>query len=47
MSEEVKQRVFNYMFTTKPVGKGIGLEMAIADQIVGEKHVGILKLILL
>ncbi|MEH2161368.1 MAG: ATP-binding protein [Nostoc sp.] len=40
MSEEVKQRVFDYMFTTKPVGKGIGLGMAIAYQIVVEKHAG-------
>jgi two-component system NtrC family sensor kinase len=40
MSEEVKQRVFDYMFTTKPVGKGIGLGMAIAYQIVVDKHAG-------
>ncbi|WP_265272442.1 sensor histidine kinase [Nostoc sp. KVJ3] len=40
MSEEVKQRVFDYMFTTKPVGKGIGLGMAIAYQIIVEKHTG-------
>ncbi|MFN6464804.1 MAG: ATP-binding protein [Nostoc sp. DedVER02] len=40
MSKEVKQRVFDYMFTTKPVGKGIGLGMAIAYQIVVEKHAG-------
>ncbi len=40
MSEDVKQRVFDYMFTTKPVGKGIGLGMAIAYQIVVDKHTG-------
>jgi two-component system, NtrC family, sensor kinase len=40
ISEDVKQRVFDYMFTTKPVGKGIGLGMAIAYQIVVEKHAG-------
>ncbi|OYE02637.1 sensor histidine kinase [Nostoc sp. 'Peltigera membranacea cyanobiont' 232] len=40
MSEEVKQRVFDYMFTTKPVGKGIGLGMAIAYQIIVDKHAG-------
>lgn len=30
MSEDVKKRVFDHMFTTKSVGKGIGLGMAIA-----------------
>ncbi|WP_414574008.1 sensor histidine kinase [Nostoc sp. CCY 9925] len=40
MCEDVKQRVFDHMFTTKPVGKGIGLGMAIAYQIVVEKHAG-------
>ncbi|MEH2351807.1 sensor histidine kinase [Nostoc sp.] len=43
MSEEVKQRVFDYMFTTKPVGKGIGLGMAIAYQIVVDKHRGTIE----
>jgi signal transduction histidine kinase len=40
MSEDVKHRVFDHMFTTKPVGKGIGLGMAIAYQIVVDKHRG-------
>ncbi|MEH2232861.1 MAG: ATP-binding protein [Nostoc sp.] len=44
MSEEVKQRVFDYMFTTKPVGKGIGLGMAIAYQIVVDKHQGTIEI---
>ncbi|MDZ8221502.1 sensor histidine kinase [Nostoc sp. ChiVER01] len=43
MSEDVKQRVFDYMFTTKPVGKGMGLGMAIAYQIVVDKHAGIIE----
>ena len=43
MSEEVTQRVFDYMFTTKPVGKGIGLGMAIAYQIVVDKHQGTIE----
>ncbi|ACC82164.1 sensor histidine kinase [Nostoc punctiforme] len=43
MSEEIKQRVFDYMFTTKPVGKGIGLGMAIAYQIVVDKHAGTIE----
>ncbi|MHC5674632.1 sensor histidine kinase [Nostoc sp.] len=40
MSEDVKKRVFDHMFTTKPVGKGTGLGMAIAYQIVVDKHAG-------
>lgn len=40
MSEEVKSRIFDQGFTTKPVGKGTGLGMAIARQIVEEKHGG-------
>ncbi|OCQ95041.1 hybrid sensor histidine kinase/response regulator [Oscillatoriales cyanobacterium USR001] len=40
MTEEVKQRFFEQGFTTKGVGKGTGLGMAIARQIVEEKHGG-------
>ncbi len=40
MPEEVKARVFEQGFTTKGVGKGTGLGMAIAHQIVTEKHGG-------
>ena len=40
MSEAVKQRVFDHLFTTKAVGKGTGLGLAIARQIVVEKHGG-------
>ena len=40
MSEAVKQRVFDHLFTTKAVGKGTGLGLAIASQIVVEKHSG-------
>ncbi|MDJ1184156.1 trifunctional serine/threonine-protein kinase/ATP-binding protein/sensor histidine kinase [Roseofilum casamattae] len=40
MPEEVKQRIFEQGFTTKGVGKGTGLGMAIARQIVEEKHGG-------
>jgi signal transduction histidine kinase len=42
MTEEVKQRIFDNLFTTKPVGKGTGLGLAIAYQIVVEKHNGVL-----
>jgi signal transduction histidine kinase len=40
MSEEVKSKIFDHLFTTKAVGKGTGLGLAIARQIVVEKHNG-------
>ncbi|MDF5722747.1 MAG: response regulator [Rhizonema sp. PD37] len=43
MSQEIKQKIFDQFFTTKPVGKGIGLGLSIAYQIVVEKHRGHLE----
>jgi signal transduction histidine kinase len=40
MTESVKQRIFEHLFTMKPVGKGTGLGLAIVQQIVVEKHRG-------
>ncbi|ELS33044.1 MULTISPECIES: trifunctional serine/threonine-protein kinase/ATP-binding protein/sensor histidine kinase [Pseudanabaena] len=40
MSEEVKAKIFDHLFTTKGVGKGTGLGLAIAKQIIIEKHGG-------
>lgn len=40
MSDEVKQKMFDAFFTTKPAGKGTGLGMGIVKQIVEEKHHG-------
>jgi len=40
MKPEVRERIFEQGFTTKGVGKGTGLGMAIARQIVEEKHGG-------
>lgn len=40
MSEPIKAKIFEQGFTTKEVGKGTGLGMAIACDIVREKHGG-------
>ncbi|MDR9893209.1 trifunctional serine/threonine-protein kinase/ATP-binding protein/sensor histidine kinase [Aetokthonos hydrillicola Thurmond2011] len=40
MSEDVKSRIFDHLFTTKSVGKGTGLGLSIARQIVEEIHQG-------
>ncbi|MEH2261903.1 trifunctional serine/threonine-protein kinase/ATP-binding protein/sensor histidine kinase [Nostoc sp.] len=40
MSESVKQKIFDHLFTTKAVGKGTGLGLAIARQIVESTHSG-------
>ncbi|MDJ1182467.1 trifunctional serine/threonine-protein kinase/ATP-binding protein/sensor histidine kinase [Roseofilum casamattae] len=40
MPEEVQERIFEQGFTTKGVGKGTGLGMAIALSIIEEKHGG-------
>ncbi|MEA5602912.1 AAA family ATPase [Nostoc sp. UHCC 0252] len=40
MMPEVKERIFDHLFTTKGVGQGTGLGLAIARQIVVEKHGG-------
>jgi len=38
--ENVKEHIFEYLFTTKPVGKGTGLGLSISYQIIVEKHSG-------
>jgi predicted ATPase/signal transduction histidine kinase len=40
MSEAVKQKIFDHLFTTKGVGQGTGLGLAIARQIVEDTHGG-------
>jgi signal transduction histidine kinase len=41
--EELRQKVFEHLFTTKAVGKGTGLGLSISKQIVMENHNGQLE----
>ncbi|WP_138502750.1 ATP-binding protein [Nostoc sp. PA-18-2419] len=43
MNENIIQRIYDPFFTTKEIGKGTGLGMAISRQIVVDRHGGILK----
>ncbi|MEG4860593.1 AAA family ATPase [Microcoleus sp. K1-B6] len=43
MSEAVREKIFDELFTTKEVGKGTGLGLPIARQIVVEKHGGTIE----
>jgi signal transduction histidine kinase len=43
MSEAVQEKIFEDLFTTKGVGKGTGLGLTIARQIVVEKHGGTIE----
>lgn len=40
LTELIKQRLFEPLFTTKPIGKGTGLGLSISRQIVEGKHHG-------
>ena len=40
MTDEVKQRLFENFFTTKPIGQGTGLGMNITRNIIENKHGG-------
>ena len=42
MTEEVRSRLFDSFFTTKPVGKGTGMGLSISYEIITEKHGGTL-----
>ena len=43
MTDAVKQKIFEHLFTTKGVGQGTGLGLVIARQIVVQKHSGTLE----
>ncbi|MDB9527740.1 AAA family ATPase [Oscillatoria sp. CS-180] len=40
MSEDVQKRIFDHLYTTKGTGKGTGLGLTIARQIIVDKHHG-------
>lgn len=40
MTPEIQQKIFEHLFTTKPVGQGTGLGLSIARQIIVDKHHG-------
>ena len=40
MTDEVKQRLYENFFTTKPVGQGTGLGMGITRDLIENKHGG-------
>ena len=43
ISEKIRAKIFDHLFTTKGVGKGTGLGLAISRQIVVETHSGTLE----
>ena len=45
MSDEVRSRIFDPLFTTKEVGQGTGLGLAIARKIIVETHRGSLSVV--
>lgn len=44
IEEEVRSKIFDHFFTTKPIGEGTGLGLAISRQIVVDNHHGTLLL---
>ncbi len=43
MTDQVKSKIFDHLFTTKEVSKGTGLGLAIAREIIVEKHAGTIE----
>ena len=40
ITAQVKQRIFDPFYTTKPIGSGTGMGLAISHSIIVEKHKG-------
>ena len=40
---EVKEKMFNPFFTTKPAGEGTGLGLSISHDIVVKQHAGVIE----
>jgi signal transduction histidine kinase len=43
MDEAVRAKIFDYLYTTKPVGKGTGIGLALVSQIIRESHGGTIE----
>ncbi|TAE69124.1 MAG: PAS domain S-box protein [Oscillatoriales cyanobacterium] len=43
ITDQVKQRIFDPFYTTKPIGSGTGMGLAISHSIIVEKHKGEIK----
>lgn len=43
MDETVRAKIFDYLYTTKPVGKGTGIGLALVSQIIRESHGGTIE----
>jgi signal transduction histidine kinase len=42
ISTEVKEKMFNPFFTTKPAGEGTGLGLSITHDVVAKQHSGLI-----
>ena len=45
MPEELRQKIFEQFFSTKPVGQGTGLGLSISRQIIVSKHQGTIEVL--
>jgi signal transduction histidine kinase len=43
MSPEVKKKMFNPFFTTKPAGEGTGLGLSISHDVIVKQHGGVIE----